>query len=107
MTTLPGTDASGYPNRGFGGNTRPLSLTTTDGQPPASNDRAIYLPAEMASYLRAASPRGGWRPAAAQIHSWIRRGLLAPAFRAASADEVVVDFEDLVTGQAIALLRAT
>ena len=68
--------------------------------------RAIYLPAELASYLRAAAPMGGWRPSTTQVHGWIQRGLLAPAFRKAPVAEIVVDFDDLVTGQAISLLRA-
>ena len=68
--------------------------------------RAIYLPAELASYLRAAAPIGGWRPSTSQVHGWIQRGLLAPTFRDAPVNQIVVDFDDLVTGQAIALLRA-
>ena len=72
----------------------------------SSRSRAIYLPAEVASYLRAAAPAGGWRPSTTQVHGWIQRGLLAPAFRAAPLDAIVADFDDLVTGQAIALMRA-
>src|SRR5688572_32089744 len=68
--------------------------------------RAIYLPPEVASYLRAASPVATWTPLSRQVYGWIRRGLLAPAFRDAPEASIVVDFNDLVTGQAISLLRA-
>jgi uncharacterized protein (DUF433 family) len=68
--------------------------------------RAIYLPAEVASYLRAASPHTTWAPSPAQVYGWIRRGLLASAFRGAPETSIVLDFDDLVTGQAISLLRA-
>jgi uncharacterized protein (DUF433 family) len=106
MTTMPGADSPRHPIRQISGNTQPPNRTTAAGQPISQGGRAIYLPAELASYLRAAAPAGGWRPSTTQIHGWIQRSLLAPAFRAASVDEIVVDFEDLVTGQAIALLRA-
>jgi len=82
-----------------------MAMTTAPGR-DSSRSRAIYLPAELASYLRAASPVGGWRPSTTQVQGWIQRGLLAPAFREAPIEEVVVDFDDLVTGQAIGLLRA-
>ena len=68
--------------------------------------RAIYLPSEVASYLRAASPVDTWAPSARQVYGWIRRGLLASEFRRAPEAAIVVDFDDLVTGQAISLLRA-
>jgi hypothetical protein len=68
--------------------------------------RAIYLPPEAASYFRAASPSVAWAPSSRQVYGWIRRGLLAPAFRDAPEASIVVDFDDLVTGQAISLLRA-
>lgn len=68
--------------------------------------RALYLPAEIASYLRAAAPPGGWRPSTTQVNTWIQLGLLAPAYREAPIGSIVVDFDDLVTGQAISLLRA-
>lgn len=68
--------------------------------------RAIYLPSEAASYLRAASPVDTWAPSSRQVYGWIRRGLLAPEFRRAPEAAIVVDFDDLVTGQAISLLRA-
>lgn len=68
--------------------------------------RAVYLPSEVASYLRAASPVVTWAPSSRQVYGWIRRGLLAPAFRNAAEAAIVVDFDDLVTGQAISLLRA-
>ena len=82
-----------------------MTMTTMQGT-GSPGDRAIYLPTELASYLRAASPVGGWRPSTSQVHGWIQRGLLAPAFREAPVDAIVVDFDDLVTSQAIALLRA-
>lgn len=72
--------------------------------PPAR--RAIYLPSEAASYLRAASPVDTWAPSSRQVYGWIRRGLLASEFRRAPEAEIIVDFDDLVTGQAISLLRA-
>jgi len=72
----------------------------------SSRRRAIYLPSEVASYLRAASPVATWAPSSRQVYSWIRRGLLAPGFRHAPEVAIVVDFDDLVTGQAISLLRA-
>src|SRR5262245_38000182 len=68
--------------------------------------RAIYLPSEAASYLRAASPVAAWTPSSRQVYGWIRRGLLAPEFRDAPEAAIVVDFDDLVTSQAISLLRA-
>jgi uncharacterized protein (DUF433 family) len=68
--------------------------------------RAIYLPSELASYLRAASPVATWAPSSRQVYGWIRRGLLAPSYRNAAETTIVVDFDDLVTGQAISLLRA-
>ena len=77
-----------------------MTMMTTPGR------RAIYLPSEAASYLRAASPIDTWVPSARQVYGWIRRGLLAPEFRRASEAAIVVDFDDLVTGQAISLLRA-
>jgi uncharacterized protein (DUF433 family) len=87
-----------------------MAITTASNglapRPTTPGCRAIYLPAELASYLRAASPPSGWRPTTGQVHGWIQRGLLAPAFREAPADAVVADFDDLVTGQAISLLRA-
>ena len=73
---------------------------------PSPAPRAIYLPSEVASYLRAASPVDTWAPSSRQVYGWIRRGLLAPAFRTAPEAAIVVDFDDLVTGQAISLLRA-
>jgi uncharacterized protein (DUF433 family) len=76
---------------------------TTTPPPPA---RAIYLPSELASYFRAASPIDAWAPSTAQVFGWIRRGLLAPGFRQAPGSSIVADFDDVVTGQAISLLRA-
>ncbi len=68
--------------------------------------RAIYLPTELASYLRAASPVATWAPSPRQVYGWIRRGLLAPGFRSAPEAAIIADFDDLVTAQAISLLRA-
>jgi uncharacterized protein (DUF433 family) len=66
----------------------------------------MYLPSEVASYLRAASPTSTLVPTSRQVYGWIRRGLLAPGFRNAPQDSIVIDFDDLIAGQAISLLRA-
>lgn len=68
--------------------------------------RAIYLPSEVASYLRAVAPGTGLVPGPAQVFGWVRRGLLAPALRLAPEHAIVADFNDLVTGRAISLFRA-
>ncbi|MFN8636575.1 MAG: DUF433 domain-containing protein [Chloroflexota bacterium] len=68
--------------------------------------RAIYSPSEVASYLRAVAPDTGLVPGPAQVFGWVRRGLLAPAFRLAPEHAIVADFDDLVTGRAISLFRA-
>src|SRR5690242_20139047 len=83
-----------------------MTLLTTSGNRSAPTPRAIYLPSEVASYLRAASPVDTWAPSSRQVYGWIRRGLLAVPFRNAPESAIVVDFDDLVTGQAISLLRA-
>src|SRR5215213_3750148 len=107
MRTVLGTHSSRHTaHLPVGGEARPRHITERSGPAASPGSRAIYLPAEIASYLRAASPVATWVLAPRQVYGWIRRGLLAPAVRNAPESSIVADFDDLVTGQAISLLRA-
>ena len=102
-----GTDPSRYPVRRVVANhSRRPEPVDRAGRSKPEGSRAIYLPTEVASYLRAASPLDAWAPLPRQVYGWIRRGLVAPAFRDAPEERIEVDFDDLVTCQAISLLRA-
>lgn len=65
----------------------------------------IYLPSEVSSYLLATLPTRQHPPTSRSIMRWIRSGLVAPERGGATGRKTVIDFEDLVTCQAIALLR--
>jgi uncharacterized protein (DUF433 family) len=68
-------------------------------------EAGIYLPLEVSSYLLAAMPADVQPPTSRRVLRWIRYGLLAPERRRAAGRDIVIDFEDLVTCQAITLLR--
>src|SRR5687767_8600616 len=72
---------------------------------PRPEARGIYIPRELAGYYRAATPIDRWAPSSARLFYWIRRGLIAQTYQSAPADDVVATFDDLVTSQAITLLR--
>jgi uncharacterized protein (DUF433 family) len=68
----------------------------------------IYEPREAAGYLMAGMPEDYQRhnpPTPPRVHSWIRAGLVAPDQRDVRGHERILDFDDLVTCQAIAVLR--
>lgn len=65
----------------------------------------IYAPADVASYLLATMPAERHPPTSRRIIRWVRSGLVAPEQRAIPGRELVVDFEDLITCQAITLFR--
>ena len=69
----------------------------------------LYEPAEIASYLRVALPPQvivRTRPTSRGIYTWIRRGIVAPDQQDTPGRDLVADFEDLVSCQAVALFRA-
>lgn len=72
---------------------------------PRPAARGIYIPRELAGYYRAATPIDRWAPSSARLFYWIRRGLVAAPYQSAPAEDVVATFDDLVTSQAITLLR--
>lgn len=65
----------------------------------------IYLPTEVSRYLVATMPATKRPPTSRRILRWIRAGLVAPERREAPGRVIVVNFGDLVTCQAITLLR--
>jgi uncharacterized protein (DUF433 family) len=65
----------------------------------------IYAPTEVAGYLLATMPVEQHPPTSRRIMRWIRYGLVATERRTAPGRDLVVNFEDLVTCQAITLLR--
>ena len=68
----------------------------------------IYAPREVAGYLLAGMPKEYQQrnpPTPHRVHRWIRVGLVAPEERGTPGRERVMDFEDLVTCQAITVLR--
>lgn len=67
--------------------------------------RGLYVPRELAGYFRAATPLDRWAPSPQRLFYWIRRGLIAAEFRDAPAREILATFNDLVTSQAITLLK--
>ncbi len=64
----------------------------------------IYLPSEVASYLLVTMPAERHPPTSRRILRWIRHGLVAPGRHSQVGRDVVMDFEDLVTCQAITIL---
>jgi len=65
----------------------------------------IYQPTEVARYLRAAWKGENWPPSSQKIGAWIRSGLIAPDRYKAPNGDVIIDFADLVSCQAVAVLR--
>ncbi len=64
----------------------------------------IYLPSEVSSYLLVSVPSELRPPTGRRILSWIRNGLMAPERRSTPGRDLLMNFEDLVTCQAITLL---
>jgi uncharacterized protein (DUF433 family) len=65
----------------------------------------IYLPREVSGYLLATMPAERRPPTSQRILRWIRAGLIAPGLTTAPGREVVINFADLISCQAITLLR--
>lgn len=65
----------------------------------------IYVPREVSGYLLATLPTEQRPPTTRRIMRWIRSGLVAPGRSNTPGREVTIDFEGLVTCQAVTLLR--
>lgn len=65
----------------------------------------IYLPLEASGYLLATMPMEAHPPTSRRIIRWIRHGLVAPERRDTPGRELTITFEDLVTCQAVTVLR--
>lgn len=72
---------------------------------PSNGSGGIYLPSEVASYFRASEPVGRWSPSTRRLFAWIRKGYVAPGQQQTPGRNLVIDFSDLATSQAIAFMR--
>ncbi len=83
-----------------------MAIALAGNVPAAYHYDGIYAPSEVSSYLlvgiRAARKRP---PSNARILRWIRSGLVAPERSGTAGRRLFLNFEDLVTCQAIALLN--
>ncbi len=65
----------------------------------------VYLPQEISSYLLVSLPARCHPPTSRRVLGWIRSGLVAPERKAIPGHNLVMNFDDLVTCQAITLLH--
>jgi uncharacterized protein (DUF433 family) len=68
-------------------------------------ERGLYTAPDLASYLRASVPIGQWSPGSERLHAWVRGDVLAPGQQQTPGRDRLLSFEDLVSSQAVALLR--
>lgn len=82
-------------------------MIVTSQAPPATayQYEGIYAPIEVSGYLLATMPASQRPPTSRRIFRWIRDGLVAPEHRRDVGHRLVIDFEDLVTCQAITIFR--
>lgn len=67
----------------------------------------IYDPPEAARYLRAGSPwAGNYALSSSKLIRWIRGGLAPPEVKQAQGNELLLEFNDLVSMRVIMALRA-
>lgn len=76
-------------------------------QQSAKSERGLYTAPDLASYLRASVPIGKWSPTSRRLHAWVRGDVLAHGQQGLHGREVLLSFEDLVSSQAVSLLRET
>jgi uncharacterized protein (DUF433 family) len=81
-----------------------VSVRRTDVEPITEQYAGIYSLSEVASYLLVTMPAEQHPPTRRRILRWIRHGLVAPERHSQSGRDVVLDFGDLVTCQAITIL---
>jgi uncharacterized protein (DUF433 family) len=82
-----------------------VTAHAADAAQTAAWDDGIYLPSEVSSYLLVTMPAEQHPPTSRRIMRWIRAGLVAPERKDAPGRDIVITFEDLVTCQAVTLLR--
>src|SRR6266496_2086621 len=70
-----------------------------------NGERGLYTAPDLASYLRTSTPIGEWSPTSQRLHAWVRGDVLAPGQQGIPGRDVLLSFEDLVSSQAVALLR--
>lgn len=70
-----------------------------------NDERGLYTAPDLASYLRASVPIGYWSPTSERLHAWVKGAVLAPGQQDVPGRERLLSFEDLVSSQAVALLR--
>ena len=71
----------------------------------ARGERGLYTAPDLVSYLHASVPIGQWSPTPRRLHAWVRGDLLAHGQQRLHGRDVMLSFEDLVSSQAVALLR--
>src|SRR5947208_12007996 len=76
------------------------------GDPALYEFDGMYSPTEVSSYLLVTLPAQMGPPTSRRIFRWIRAGLVAPGRREQAGRDLVINFDDLVTCQAITILRA-
>ena len=71
----------------------------------STGERGLYTALDLASYLRASVPIGQWSPTSERLHAWVRGSVLAPGQQQLPGRDRLLSFEDLVSSQAVVLLR--
>jgi len=80
-------------------------VAATNGRASPTDEVGLYSALDLASYLRASVPIGQWSPTSQRLHAWVRADILAHGQQQTHGRALLLSFEDLVSSQAVALLR--